>query len=97
MSFLRVDGTKLVDEQGKEVVLHGAGLGGWMTFVPPIYDQFVGLLKLILVMMWCIGWRTLSQVCWKAIYDRSTSSSRLVDPKGILGVNIKYEKRWRRR
>ncbi|KDR73666.1 hypothetical protein GALMADRAFT_626014 [Galerina marginata CBS 339.88] len=31
MSFLKVAGTKLVDEEGKEVVLRGAGLGGWMT------------------------------------------------------------------
>ncbi|KAH7907321.1 glycoside hydrolase family 5 protein [Hygrophoropsis aurantiaca] len=31
MSFLRVSGTKIVDGEGKEVTLHGAGLGGWMT------------------------------------------------------------------
>ncbi|KAF5338703.1 hypothetical protein D9611_013365 [Ephemerocybe angulata] len=30
MSFLKVDGARLVDSEGKEVVLHGAGLGGWM-------------------------------------------------------------------
>ncbi|KAH9939769.1 glycoside hydrolase [Epithele typhae] len=30
-SFLRVDKTKIVDEDSKEVVLRGAGLGGWMT------------------------------------------------------------------
>ncbi|KAG5650341.1 Endo-1,4-beta-xylanase 5 [Sphagnurus paluster] len=30
MSFLHVEGTKIVDEQGTEVVLRGAGLGGWM-------------------------------------------------------------------
>ncbi|KNZ82311.1 putative glucan 1,3-beta-glucosidase A [Termitomyces sp. J132] len=30
MSFLRVDGAKITDEQGCEVVLRGAGLGGWM-------------------------------------------------------------------
>ena len=30
-SFLRVAGTRLVDEAGKEIVLRGAGLGGWMT------------------------------------------------------------------
>lgn len=29
-SFLRVEGTKIVDTEDKEVVLHGAGLGGWM-------------------------------------------------------------------
>ncbi|RDB24083.1 Endoglucanase C [Hypsizygus marmoreus] len=31
MSLLAVSGTKLVDEQGNEVVLRGAGLGGWMN------------------------------------------------------------------
>lgn len=30
MSLLKVNGTKLVDEDGKEVILRGAGLGGWM-------------------------------------------------------------------
>ncbi|KAG5219449.1 glycoside hydrolase family protein [Salix suchowensis] len=30
MSLLKVSGTKIVDEDGKEVILRGAGLGGWM-------------------------------------------------------------------
>lgn len=30
VSYLRVSGTKIVDGDGKEVVLRGAGLGGWM-------------------------------------------------------------------
>ncbi|GJJ09421.1 hypothetical protein Clacol_003643 [Clathrus columnatus] len=30
-SFLRVDGRRIVDVQGNEVVLRGAGLGGWMN------------------------------------------------------------------
>jgi len=30
-TFLKVDGTKIVDGDGKEVILRGAGLGGWMT------------------------------------------------------------------
>ena len=30
MSFLKVEGTKIVDGNGKEVILRGAGLGGWM-------------------------------------------------------------------
>lgn len=30
MSLLKVSGTKLVDENGNEVILRGAGLGGWM-------------------------------------------------------------------
>ena len=29
--FIKVEGTKLVDGSGKEVILRGAGLGGWMT------------------------------------------------------------------
>ncbi|KAI0933252.1 hypothetical protein AcV7_004773 [Taiwanofungus camphoratus] len=29
--FLKVVGTKIVDEDGQEVTLRGAGLGGWMT------------------------------------------------------------------
>ncbi|KAL1659424.1 glycoside hydrolase family 5 protein [Schizophyllum commune] len=31
MSLLKVSGTKIVDEQGQEVILRGAGLGGWMN------------------------------------------------------------------
>ncbi|KIY45093.1 glycoside hydrolase family 5 protein [Fistulina hepatica ATCC 64428] len=31
MPLLKVSGTKLVDEEGKEVILRGAGLGGWMN------------------------------------------------------------------
>ena len=30
-SFLKVSGTKLVDGEGHEVILRGAGLGGWMN------------------------------------------------------------------
>ena len=30
-SFLKVSGAKLVDGQGHEVILRGAGLGGWMN------------------------------------------------------------------
>ncbi|KAJ7069552.1 glycoside hydrolase [Mycena amicta] len=31
MTSLKVSGTKIVDEEGKEVILRGAGLGGWMN------------------------------------------------------------------
>ncbi|TFK25855.1 endo-1,4-beta-glucanase [Coprinopsis marcescibilis] len=31
MSLLKISGTKIVDEQGQEVILRGAGLGGWMN------------------------------------------------------------------
>ncbi|KAF4622037.1 hypothetical protein D9613_009155 [Agrocybe pediades] len=31
MSFLKVSGTKIVDGEEKEVILRGAGLGGWMN------------------------------------------------------------------
>jgi hypothetical protein len=30
MSYLKVSATKIVDVDGKEVILRGAGLGGWM-------------------------------------------------------------------
>lgn len=33
MSLLKVSGTKVVDEEGKEIILRGAGLGGWMKWV----------------------------------------------------------------
>ena len=29
-SYLRVSGTKIVGGDGEEVILRGAGLGGWM-------------------------------------------------------------------
>lgn len=33
MSFLKISGTKIIDVDGKEVILRGAGLGGWMKCV----------------------------------------------------------------
>jgi hypothetical protein len=30
MSYLKISGTKIVDVNGEEVILRGAGLGGWM-------------------------------------------------------------------
>ena len=30
MAYIKVSGTKLVDANGKELILRGAGLGGWM-------------------------------------------------------------------
>ncbi|KAI0364641.1 glycoside hydrolase [Pilatotrama ljubarskyi] len=31
MAYLKVSGTKIVDQNGKEIILRGAGLGGWMN------------------------------------------------------------------
>lgn len=31
MSYLKVSGSKIVDKDGKEIILRGAGLGGWMN------------------------------------------------------------------
>ena len=31
VGYLKVAGTRIVDEEGKDVILRGAGLGGWMT------------------------------------------------------------------
>ncbi|KZT00001.1 glycoside hydrolase family 5 protein [Laetiporus sulphureus 93-53] len=31
MAYLKVSGTKIVDHNGKEIILRGAGLGGWMN------------------------------------------------------------------
>lgn len=33
MAYLKVEGTKIVDGEGKEIILRGAGLGGWMKCV----------------------------------------------------------------
>lgn len=33
VSYLKVSGTKIVDGEGNEVILRGAGLGGWMKYV----------------------------------------------------------------
>ena len=30
MAYLKVSGTKIVNQNGEEVILRGAGLGGWM-------------------------------------------------------------------
>lgn len=33
MAYIKVSGTKLVDKDGKEIILRGAGIGGWMKYV----------------------------------------------------------------
>ena len=33
MAYLKVSGTKIVDQNEQEVILRGAGLGGWMKYV----------------------------------------------------------------
>ena len=33
MAYLKVSGTKIVNQNGEEVILRGAGLGGWMKYV----------------------------------------------------------------
>lgn len=42
MSYLKVSGTKVVDGGGKEVVLRGAGLGGWMKWVVMLSEHIHG-------------------------------------------------------
>ena len=37
MAYIKVSGTELVDANGKELILRGAGLGGWMKCVHPPY------------------------------------------------------------
>lgn len=32
-SFLKVEGDRVVDGKGKDTILRGAGLGGWMKLV----------------------------------------------------------------
>jgi len=34
--FLKVEGNKVVDEDGKPVLLRGTAIGGWMKYVPPV-------------------------------------------------------------
>jgi endoglucanase len=29
--YLQVDGSRIVDEHGSEIILRGVGLGGWMN------------------------------------------------------------------
>jgi len=35
MSFLKVKGDKIVDEDGNKVNLRGAAIGGWLKYAPP--------------------------------------------------------------
>ena len=41
---LKISGTKIVDQDGKEIVLRGAGLGGWMNM-----ENFISGSKLLTV------------------------------------------------
>ena len=38
MAYLKVSGTKIVDQNGEEIILRGAGLGGWMKCVLTCLD-----------------------------------------------------------
>jgi hypothetical protein len=53
MSYLKVFGTKIVDGDGKDVVLKGAGLGGWMKWVVMLSAH-----SCILIFLPLIAWRT---------------------------------------
>ena len=37
MAYLKVSGTKIINQHGEEVILRGAGLGGWMKWVSRFY------------------------------------------------------------
>ena len=37
MAYLKVSGTKIVDQNEQEVILRGAGLGGWMKYVSRLF------------------------------------------------------------
>lgn len=58
MSLLKISGTKIVDEQGNEIVLRGAGLGGWMKSVNSLFFFFQSKCLPI----YSPAWRTSSQV-----------------------------------
>lgn len=60
MAYIKVSGTKLVDANGKELILRGAGLGGWMKCVE-YQDKHARPLILLL------AWRTSSPVRMLAI------------------------------
>lgn len=38
-SFLKVSGERVVDGEGKDIILRGAGLGGWMKWVFVLQHQ----------------------------------------------------------
>ena len=67
MSFLKVSGTKIVDEAGNEVVLRGAGLGGWMKCVS-------SRLSLIYCIDGSKAWKTLSLVIQAANFKSELHS-----------------------
>lgn len=48
-SYLKISGTKVVDGEGKEIILRGAGLGGWMKYVVSILFFESDVKEL----MWC--------------------------------------------
>lgn len=42
--ILKVKGNKVVDDNGNEVLLRGAAIGGWMKYVGPYYSCHHSLL-----------------------------------------------------
>ena len=65
MAYLKVSGTKLVDKDGNEIILRGAGLGGWMKCVQfviaPYVDEGAHDRR-------PVAWRTSSLVCVKGVF-----------------------------
>lgn len=47
--MLQVQGEKIVDEQGNEVILRGAGLGGWMNQISLSFLPVVPLLTNVII------------------------------------------------
>lgn len=88
MAYIKVSGTKLVDANGEELILRGAGLGGWMKCVCHPHRHARSLTTPL------IAWRTLFQVRVLAIvFARSRVTDRLQDTPA---ASIKFVPLWQK-
>lgn len=102
MSFLRVSGNKIVDAQGVEVVLRGAGLGGWMWYDCTVAWPAFSCKYMIAHRRPSAAWKTSLQVRWSAGIisftglDIDGNAPLLVSVKVFLVVNFRSERLWQK-
>lgn len=102
MSFLRVSGAKIVDAQGSEVVLRGAGLGGWMWYDCTVAWPAFSCKYMIAHRRPSAAWKTLLQVRWAAgimVFtgiEADGNGPCVVLVKDFLAVSFRSERLWQK-
>lgn len=92
--MLRVDGSRFVDESGKEVVLRGHNLGNWMLIEPNMFGT-PGTEKRLRRAMLLYGGQKKYDAFWDGFYDKwlTEADIRFLSEIGCNSVRIPFNYR----